>query len=165
MIRRDGTSSQTAPLPADASSTPAVHAGPRQADADASLVVYYDGSCPLCTVEINHYAAQRGGERLAFVDVSGPDPATGNDLAPGAALQRFHVRLPDGRLVSGARAFVAIWTVLPAWRRVAQVARVPGVTPALELFYRLFLPLRPFLSRLAGRLGARAARDGGRGTR
>jgi predicted DCC family thiol-disulfide oxidoreductase YuxK len=126
----------------------------------ASLVVYYDGSCPLCTVEIDHYAAQRGGERLAFVDVSAPGADAGADLSPAVAMQRFHVRLPDGRLLSGARAFVAIWSELPGWRLAARIARVPGVAAALELGYRLFLPLRPLLSRLAGRLGARATRDG-----
>ena len=34
----------------------------------------------------------------------------------------------------------------------ARVAKVPGVLPVLELGYRAFLPVRPYLSRLAGRL-------------
>lgn len=188
MIRRYLASGQAAPTPSDASSAAAVAArhrpssvdaqaagvvtGPavacrssapstsRERDPAASLVVYYDGSCPLCTVEIDHYAAQRGGERLAFVDVSAPGADAGADLSPAVAMQRFHVRLPDGRLLSGARAFVAIWSELPGWRLAARIARVPGVAAALALGYRLFLPLRPLLSRLAGRLGARATRDG-----
>lgn len=115
--------------------------------------VYYDGSCPLCTAEIRHYAARSGADRLAFVDVSRPDIDLGRDLSPDAAMRRFHVRTQDGALHSGARAFVLIWQQVPGWRFAARVARLPGATALLEAGYRLFLPIRPWLSKAAGRLG------------
>jgi hypothetical protein len=62
-------------------------------------------------------------------------------------------------LVSGARAFVAIWETLPAWKGLARVARLPGVIISLEGAYRLFLPARPLLSRIAAGLGARPRRE------
>ncbi len=124
------------------------------------LSVYFDGSCPLCSVEIAHYAHQRGGDALAFVDASDPSATLGCGLGRDDALKRFHVRLGDGRLLSGAAAFVAIWETLPGWRRAARIARLPGVLPALEAAYRGFLPLRPWLSALAGRLGAKPHRGG-----
>ncbi|WP_205626903.1 thiol-disulfide oxidoreductase DCC family protein [Pseudoponticoccus marisrubri] len=120
-------------------------------------VVYYDGSCPLCTAEIGHYAGQPGGDRLSFVDVSQPGTNPGPDLTPRDAMRRFHVRLPDGRLLSGARAFVAIWEVLPRWRWAARIAGLPGMPTVLELAYRAFLPVRPLLSRIAAALGAKPA--------
>ncbi len=119
--------------------------------------VYFDGSCPLCTAEISHYASRPGGDSLTFVDVSTVNAELGPNLSARDAMSRFHVRLADGRLLSGARAFVVIWQTLPNWRWVARVARVPGVTPLLEVAYRLFLPIRPALSRAASLLGARAA--------
>lgn len=118
--------------------------------------VYFDGSCPLCTFEIGHYASQTGGDHLNFVDVSQEGPDLGSDLSVDAAMRRFHVRLSDGRLLSGARAFVAIWNTLPRWRWAARIAQIPGVTLVLEGAYRLFLPVRPVMSMLAARLGARA---------
>lgn len=128
----------------------------RQNDRDHLATVYYDGSCPLCTAEIGHYAARDAEERLRFVDVSSAGADLGPDLTRSEAMGRFHVRRPDGALLSGASAFVAIWQALPGWRWAARIARLPGVTPLLEVAYRLFLPIRPALSRLALRLGIRA---------
>ena len=131
---------------------------------DVDATVYFDGSCPLCTAEIRHYASRRGAERLLFIDVSQGDADLGSDLDANTAMRRFHVRGSDGTLLSGARAFVAIWRSLPGWSWAARVATFPGVTPVLEVGYRLFLPLRPALSRLAGRFAATPAhRRAGRG--
>jgi predicted DCC family thiol-disulfide oxidoreductase YuxK len=131
----------------------------------APLTVYFDGSCALCSVEIGHYASQTGAERLCFVDASDPSTQTGDNLPRDAAMQRFHVRLANGQLVSGAGAFVAIWETLPAWRPLARFARLPGMMVLLEGGYRLFLPIRPLLSRVAAALGARPRRkDAGAAT-
>jgi predicted DCC family thiol-disulfide oxidoreductase YuxK len=131
---------------------------PAEQNPTAALTVYFDGSCPLCSAEIGHYSGLAGSERLCFVDVSAPGADAGTDLPTEAALRRFHVRQADGRLLSGAPAFVAIWGMLPAWSPAARLARVPGAVSLLELGYRLFLPVRPLLSRVAAALGARPMR-------
>jgi len=127
---------------------------------DATLTVYFDGSCALCSVEIDHYARQRGAQGLCFVDASTPGAQTGDNLSRDLALRRFHVRRADGQLVSGASAFVTIWETLPAWKLLARLVRLPGVIFILEGAYRLFLPVRPLMSRIAAGLGARPRREG-----
>ena len=67
-------------------------------------------------------------------------------------MKRFHVRASDGRVLSGAAAFVEVWTRLPRWRWAALLAGLPAVTPLLEVGYRLFLPIRPYLSKAFGKL-------------
>lgn len=137
---------------------PSVHEASASAKIeDQRLTVYYDGSCPLCTAEIGHYASRSGGQRLNFVDVSQAGSRIGPDLSAETAMSRFHVRRPDGRLASGASAFMEIWNTLPGWRWAARMCRLPGVLALLECAYRVFLPLRPALSRLAAQLGAKAA--------
>lgn len=116
--------------------------------------VYFDGSCPLCTAEISHYR-RLAGDSVGFVDVS-TNSKPDDDLSRDQAMARFHVRDATGELHSGAKAFVTLWQHLPGWRRLAPLARLPGVTHLLELGYRAFLPLRPMLSRIAGWVGAKA---------
>ena len=123
-------------------------------DKSTKLTVYYDGACPLCTAEIGHYETRDGAEAVCFVNIAEEDAHTGADLDRAAALKRFHVRKPDGTLLSGAAAFAEIWDTLPGWRRFARLARLPGVLWLLEIGYRLFLPIRPIMSRIASRFGA-----------
>ena len=120
--------------------------------APAALTVYHDGSCPLCRLEIGQYQRERGSERIDFVDVAQPSANPGSDLPRSDAMRRFHVRLPSGELKSGAAAFLEVWKTLPRWHYVAAIARLPGALPVLEAGYRAFLPLRPALARMIGRL-------------
>jgi predicted DCC family thiol-disulfide oxidoreductase YuxK len=72
-------------------------------------------------------------------------------------MQRFHVRAGDGRVLSGAAAFVEVWSRLPRWRWAARAASLPGALAALELGYRMFLPLRPIISGFFRRIRRRRA--------
>jgi predicted DCC family thiol-disulfide oxidoreductase YuxK len=67
-------------------------------------------------------------------------------------MERFHARAADGRVLSGAAAFVEVWTWLPKWRWAARAASLPGAIAVLEFGYRMFLPVRPFVSRLLRRI-------------
>lgn len=114
----------------------------------AKTTIYYDGACPLCRAEIAHYAEQDREGAFTLVNVA--DPASPLPLATSRpdALARFHVRSSTGVVLSGAAAFVEVWAALPRWRWLARIARLPGVTPLMELGYRMFLPLRPAIVRL-----------------
>lgn len=102
----------------------------------------------MCRREIGFYRASRGAERIDWVDVSASDET---EVAPGLcrrdAMARFHVRSADGRMVSGARAFIVLWRALPAFRPVGLILSVPPLPWISERAYRLFLWLRPRLIR------------------
>ena len=113
--------------------------------------VYFDGSCSLCRAEIGYYRRKDQDRALCFVDISGTGAVPPDGLTKERAMRRFHVRARDGRLLSGAAAFVEVWTRLPRWRWAARAASLPGALAALEWGYRMFLPVRPFMSRFFGR--------------
>ncbi|WP_439633289.1 thiol-disulfide oxidoreductase DCC family protein [Glycocaulis sp.] len=108
--------------------------------------VFFDGSCPMCRAEIGFYRQQ--GADAAFHDIAASPDTLPPSLSHETAMARFHVRTPSGELVSGARAFAELWKATPGWRWLGRIAAVPPLVWVLELAYRLFLPVRPFLQRL-----------------
>lgn len=121
---------------------------------EAQATVFFDGACPLCQAEIGLYRRQDRAGSLCFVDASQAADRLPTQLTRQQAMGRFHVLSRDGRLLSGAAAFVAIWRFLPGWRWAARAAALPAALTALELGYRLFLQVRPIISQLFGRLQA-----------
>ena len=117
----------------------------------ASLTVLYDGACPLCRAEIGVYRGLPSATPLCFADVSAPGQALPEGLSREQLLARFHVQHGDGRVESGARAFLALWATLPGWRWLARLGRVPGAPSLMEGLYRLFRVFRPALQRVVRR--------------
>ena len=109
--------------------------------------VYFDGSCSLCRAEIGYYRREDQDSALCFVDISDIGAMPPEGITQELAMKRFHVQASDGRVLSGAAAFVEVWARLPSWRWAASAASLPGALIVLEWGYRCFLPVRPFISR------------------
>jgi len=113
------------------------------------LTVYFDGACPICRFEINHYKGCAGSQNLSFVDVAAENlPDLGEGLDRDKALTRFHVRRADGSLVSGAEGFALVWQTLPSFRFLGRMAKWPPLLALMELAYSGILPIRARLSAL-----------------
>ena len=125
----------------------------------SDLLVWFDGGYPLCRREIALMRRLDRRHAIRFVDVARDDagcPIDRADLlarfhARAALLARFHAR-EDGRMLSGAAAFAAMWRAIPWLRPLGLAARDPRVLSVLERLYRRFLRLRPPLQRLLRRL-------------
>ncbi|MHB8285673.1 MAG: thiol-disulfide oxidoreductase DCC family protein [Caulobacteraceae bacterium] len=116
------------------------------------VVVWFDGGCPLCRREVAlmRRLDRRGAVR--FRDLDGETAVC--PLPRGDMLAELHA-LEDGRLLSGAAAFAAMWRAIPLLRPLGLAARSPLVLAGLERLYRLFLRGRPALQGLARRLEGR----------
>lgn len=111
-------------------------------DPKAAAEVFYDGGCPLCRREIATYQRLLGLEQTCWTDVD--DPAAVPDaMDRQTMLTRFHVRRHDGQIISGARAFLAVWRGVPRLRWLAVLLDRRPFSDILELGYRGFLKLRP----------------------
>jgi predicted DCC family thiol-disulfide oxidoreductase YuxK len=109
------------------------------------IKIWYDGSCPLCTrdIELMRKLDKRGA--ITFLDIISTTDHCPADRA--TLLARFHAE-EDGQLLSGAAAFAAMWRAIPILRPVGLAARNRWVLAGLERVYIFFLRHRPKLQRL-----------------
>jgi predicted DCC family thiol-disulfide oxidoreductase YuxK len=91
------------------------------------------------------YSGSDAEGALRLVDVSKENVVLPKILDREKAMSRFHVITQDGRILSGAAAFIEVWRHLRGWRWAAKTASLPGVELTLEYAYRIFLKLRPML--------------------
>lgn len=116
------------------------------ADPNAAGEVFYDGACPICSREIALYK-RMASDDVAWRDVSGAEAPGVEGRSREQLLARFHVRRADGTLVSGFRAFMAIWRATPRLRWVGRLLDRQPFAALGEGAYRAFLALRPLWRR------------------
>lgn len=117
-----------------------------------TITVWHDGECALCRREIALMRRLDRRNAIRFVDAANAVSAAcpiGRDVL----LARFHA-LEDGKLLSGAAAFAAMWRAIPLLRPLGLAARSPLVLRLLETAYRGILAVRPALQAFARRVSA-----------
>ncbi|WP_299294649.1 thiol-disulfide oxidoreductase DCC family protein [uncultured Tateyamaria sp.] len=89
--------------------------------------VLYNANCPVCSFEIDHYAAysDRMGLPIRFEDLNAAEMDDWG-LSRDAAARRLYV-LKDGQMYSGIPAFIVLWRDMPRYRWLARLVSVPGV--------------------------------------
>jgi predicted DCC family thiol-disulfide oxidoreductase YuxK len=114
--------------------------------AHEKIIVYFDGTCPLCRREIDFYRDCRGSESIDWVDASQASPEQlGPDLNKEKAMSRFHVRDKEGELYSGGAGFTELWQSLYGFRLLSAFFRLPVICILFEWFYLFSLKVRPRL--------------------
>lgn len=109
----------------------------------AELITFFDGGCPLCSREIAHYRKIDRAGRVRWVDITQePNALAAAGLDLPTAMRRLHVQDPEGRMLSGVAAFVAIWRRLPRWHWLARLVSGLRLTGPLEWAYRRFAERR-----------------------
>jgi predicted DCC family thiol-disulfide oxidoreductase YuxK len=99
--------------------------------------VFYDGGCPMCSREINHYRRLDRSGSIRWIDVSRETQLPGNyGVTTEQALRRFHVLDGDGAWHTGAYGFLELWSTLPYYRRLAFALRKLHLGRLLDAFYR-----------------------------
>ncbi len=123
-------------------------------NAPAAVSVFFDGSCPLCQREVRMYQKIASSVPIRWIDVSSnlEENTTGRSCAE--LMSRFHVRTADGALLSGARAFIALWLLFPGWRWLGRFGSLPLMPTLLEVLYRGFLRIRPGMQWIARKMDA-----------
>ncbi len=103
-----------------------------------SLTVCYNGACPVCRAEMERYQRIAGplALPLGWNDINtAPALFERHGIDFDTAMRRLHAVDAEGRLIRGIDVFVAIWRVLPRYRRAAAIVGSPLVRPFAWLAY------------------------------
>ena len=116
----------------------------RNSPRDGSVAtVFYDGSCKLCSREIEHYRKVRGSDKILWIDIrNSTELLTEYNLDPKTALARFHVLDSRGKWHTGARGFSELWSHLAYYRWLAKILNALHLLPLVEIAYRQFAQWR-----------------------
>ena len=116
----------------------------------ASLILLYDGSCPLCSWEKHHLMRWNRHGRLGFIDIQSPQfDAAVYGISMQALMARLHGITADGRVIVGVAALVAAYRAVGWWWAYLPLSMVPR--RIADLAYGWFADHRYALSRRFGR--------------
>ena len=85
-----------------------------------SIKVFFNNSCSVCRLEINHYK-KIADSNLEWVDITNNQQAV--DLTSKSKeelLRRLHV-IDNGQVIGGAKAFIIIWSKIPKYNFLAKI--------------------------------------------
>lgn len=138
----------------------AVEALEHHPDPPRQLEVFYNGACPVCDAEMEHYKRTLIDDKyLSFVDVSLRAGVLADyGLRFEHVKSRLHVRTGDGQVFTGMDAMRAVWERVPGIRRLVPLTRMPGLRLVLDALYDS--TLAPYVIWLGKRRCATTARAG-----
>lgn len=106
-------------------------------------IIFYDGSCPLCSKEINHYQRLDYKQKVEWLDLTtNTDRLAAYGIEYTTAMARLHGIDASGTQVSGVAAFLLIWDNLNYYHYLAEIIRVLMLEKPLEIVYQRFAKWR-----------------------
>ena len=104
--------------------------------------VLYNAQCPVCQVEVDHYARYVGeaGLPIRFDDLN-TDALHRWGIDADTAARSLYVQR-GGVIVSGVPAFVLLWSQMPRYRLLARFVGLPGIRQVASVAYdHVFAPV------------------------
>lgn len=109
------------------------------ADIPSSLTIFFDGGCPVCSREINHYRKLEALTALEWIDVTlEPERLVTHEIPLLDAMAEFHVMDETGQFHKGADGFLLLWSTLPYYRYLAAFFHQLHLEPLLRDWYTRF---------------------------
>src|SRR6185295_4731361 len=89
-----------------------------------AVTVCYNGACPVCRAEMEHYQriADQHALPLGWNDINtAPELFRRHNIDFDTAMRRLHAVDAAGNLIRGIDVFIAIWRLLPRYRWAAAI--------------------------------------------
>ncbi len=98
------------------------------------IKVYFNDSCNICRMEINHYKKIANSD-LEWIDITNNDEAIKiTSKSQKELLRRLHV-INDGEVIGGAKAFIVIWSKIPKYKILSKIF---SIKPLFIIFHYLY---------------------------
>lgn len=113
------------------------------------LIVFYDGSCPVCIKDRRWYEKLAGktGESVEWLDITGRDEELRQQgVDPDKALRELHVKDDRGEIHREMDAYILLMSRVPVLKPLAWLISLPLIRPSLAKLYHSWVERR-----LAGR--------------
>jgi predicted DCC family thiol-disulfide oxidoreductase YuxK len=108
--------------------------------------IYFDGLCQLCSREIDMFRRRVTDSSLVYVDIAADNfDAAAHGVDPVLVHKTMHVRNEHGQLVTGVDALIAMWEMVPGFRWLAWLTRLPVLKQLSWVGYWVFAWIRPKL--------------------
>ncbi len=105
------------------------------------IKIFFNNSCNICRMEINHYK-KIADTNLEWIDITNNDDALKlTSKSQEELLRRLHV-IQDGKVIGGAKAFIIIWSKIPKYRILSKIF---SFRPLFLLFHYLYEIVAYFL--------------------
>lgn len=118
-------------------------------NSEKKSAVYYDGSCPMCTVIINKIDNSSKGEKFLMRDIT-KEPLP-RDFTRDDVEKEIHV-VADGKIYKNAEAILKILEEYPAGKFFVWIGRLPLIKQLLPIGYNFIAANRHFLFGPASRI-------------
>ena len=98
------------------------------------IKVYFNDSCNICRMEINHYKKIANSD-LEWIDITNNDEAIKiTSKSQKELLRRLHV-INDGEVIGGAKAFIIIWSKIPKYKVLSKIF---SIKPLFIIFHYIY---------------------------
>ena len=100
------------------------------------MKVYFNNSCKICKAEIDLYKKEKI-DRINWIDITNNRTAkmeTKKDYKQ--LLRRLHVE-KDGKIFSGAKAFLLVWKNIPKYKILYSIFSLPIIFQIFSIVYEI----------------------------
>ena len=98
------------------------------------IKVFFDNSCNVCRLEINHYK-KISDNNLEWIDITNNDDALKiTSKTQEELLRRLHV-IDNGKVIGGAKAFIIIWSKIPKYKFLSKLF---SMKPFFLIFHYIY---------------------------
>tara|TARA_Y100000590_G_scaffold14149_1_gene17004 strand:- start:4962 stop:5312 length:351 start_codon:yes stop_codon:yes gene_type:complete len=101
------------------------------------IKVFFNNSCNICRLEINHYK-KISGTNLEWFDITNNEEAIKlTSKSQKELLRRLHV-IDDDKVISGAKAFIIIWSKIPKYKFLSKLFSIKPIFFIFHYLYEIF---------------------------